>query len=158
MATRRAGCEARDIHVTNKVDTGCNARKPRLPDLRVSQSYKLFLINNLNIKTMNLKTTELKPVFVETIDEDLQEGILYISEKYGMAIHLCACGCGGKTVTDLKPVWKDGWTITNNNGLITLRPSIGNWSGQHPYHAHYYITNNKIVNLDNVNKVRGDSK
>ena len=91
-----------------------------------------------------MRILELKPVFIETIDEDLQEGILYISEKYGMAIHLCACGCQKKTVTDLKPNWKDGWDMINNNGLITLRPSIGNFKGENPYHAHYYITNNQV--------------
>ena len=27
---------------------------------------------------------------------------------------------------------------------VTLRPSIGNFNGETPYHAHYYITDNKI--------------
>ena len=90
------------------------------------------------------KIGEIKPVFIEVIEEELEEGVLYISEKYGIAIHLCACGCKQKTVTDLRPHWKDGWTISNNEGLITLRPSIGNFNGENPYHAHYFITNNKI--------------
>jgi len=86
-----------------------------------------------------MKHLELIPKFVTHIDEELQEGILYISEEYQTAIHLCACGCGGKAVTPL-----NRWTLTNNDGLITLRPSIANWSGEREYHAHYYITNNKI--------------
>lgn len=87
---------------------------------------------------------QLEPVFCEYIPKIKENGKLYISEKYGVAIHLCACGCGQQTVTDLKPHSKDGWDLMNNHGLITLRPSIGNFNGEHPYHAHYYITENKI--------------
>ena len=92
----------------------------------------------------NQKIFELKPEFVDEIMEELELGILYISEKFGVCIHLCACGCGLKTVMDLKPKWKDGWTLTNKDGKITLRPSIGNFTGENPYHAHYFITENKI--------------
>lgn len=87
------------------------------------------------------KLNELEPVFVEFMEKELEPGKLYISERFKTAIHLCACGCGQKSVT---PLHKDDWTLTNNNGLITLRPSIGNFNGEDPYHAHYYITNNKI--------------
>jgi len=90
------------------------------------------------------KIYKLEPVFCEQIYKELEEGKLYISEKYGVAIHLCACGCGVETVTDFQPVWSAGWTFKNNNGLVTLRPSIGNFNGEEPYHAHYYITDNKI--------------
>lgn len=80
---------------------------------------------------------------VTIIPDDLKQGVLYISEKYGVAIHLCACGCGGQTVTPFGD--KHGWFLTRNpDGTVTLRPSIGNWSGENPYHAHYYVTNNKI--------------
>lgn len=90
---------------------------------------------------------EITPVFVETIDKELEEGILYISEKYEVAIHLCACGCKCKTVTPLKTIaGVGGWNLTKNINTISLSPSIGNFSGEAPnYHAHYYITNNKIV-------------
>jgi hypothetical protein len=90
------------------------------------------------------RLTDLLPVYVETVPDTLKMGLLYISKKYGCAVHLCACGCGENTVTDLQPNWKDGWVLTENNDLITLRPSIGNFKGESPYHAHYYITNNKI--------------
>lgn len=84
---------------------------------------------------------ELKPVFVETIPHEIEEGILYISLEYKSAIHLCACGCKGITAT---PLIKNEWVLTTNNEKVTLRPSIGNFSGEVPYHAHYYITDNKI--------------
>lgn len=90
---------------------------------------------------MAQKIFELKPVHVEYMPDVLEEGVLYISEEFRIANHLCACGCGMETVT---PLGKDRWMLTENNGLVTLRPSIGNFRWENPYHAHYYITNNKI--------------
>jgi hypothetical protein len=84
---------------------------------------------------------EVKPEYVEQMPDKLEDGVLYISDKYEIAIHLCACGCGGKTVT---PLGVGEWTLTKAGELVTLRPSIGNWAGEKPYHAHYYITENKI--------------
>jgi hypothetical protein len=87
--------------------------------------------------------SELVPVFVDTIQADIEEGILYISEKYNVSIHLCACGCKGKTVLPFnKP---NEWVMVNNEGKVSFTPSIGNFSGESPYHAHYYVTDNKIV-------------
>jgi hypothetical protein len=87
------------------------------------------------------RINELTPAYVEHMPDKLEPGKLYISTVFKLAIHLCACGCGGQTVTPLK----DGeWTLTDKGGIVTLRPSIGNWSGENPYHAHYYITDNKI--------------
>lgn len=87
------------------------------------------------------KLIEIIPKFFDYIPNDLEYGRLYISEKFKVAIHLCACGCGEKAVTPLK---EKEWTLTKLNGKITLRPSIGNFSGEKPYHAHYLITENKI--------------
>jgi hypothetical protein len=84
---------------------------------------------------------KLIPVYVEEIPAEIEPGKLFISKQYGVAVHLCACGCGGKTVT---PLGVGEWSLTENDGNVTLRPSIGNWSGESPYHAHYYITDNKI--------------
>ncbi len=91
-----------------------------------------------------MKVFELTPVFSELIPERIEEGILYISLKYGAAVHLCACGCGERVATELQPIWKNGWSLQQTDNKITLRPSIGNFNGEHPYHAHYHITNNKI--------------
>lgn len=93
------------------------------------------------------RINEITPVFVETIDKELEQGILYVSKKYGCAIHLCACGCGEKSVTPFNmESEKDGyWKYTETNGKVTLHPSIGNFNGEKPYHAHYYIQDNKIV-------------
>lgn len=89
-----------------------------------------------------MRLDELKIEYHDSMPTDLDGGILYISKKYQIAIHLCACGCGFQTVT---PINKDnGWTLTESSEGITLRPSIGNFKGEKPYHAHYHITNNKI--------------
>lgn len=87
------------------------------------------------------RINELTPVYFEEIPQQIENGILYISEKYGDAIHLCACGCGIQAVT---PLGDGGWTLTKQDGKVTIRPSIGNFSGENPYHAHYFITENKI--------------
>lgn len=78
------------------------------------------------------KIFELKPKIIETINEELEEGILYVSEIHGIAIHLCACGCKQKTVTDLHPRWKDGWLMSNNDGLITFTPIDRQFYGRNP--------------------------
>lgn len=89
-----------------------------------------------------MKQTTLIPIYVDEMPPELDNGNLYISEKFSIAIHLCACGCGVKTVT---PLCEKEWTLTKNvNGEVTLRPSIGNFKGEFPYHAHYYVTNSKI--------------
>lgn len=87
------------------------------------------------------KIFEIKPEFVDNIPDALYEGVFYISEKYHTAIHLCACGCGQKTVT---PITDNEWSLFKNNDKVTLRPSIGNFKGEQPYHAHYYITDNRV--------------
>lgn len=90
---------------------------------------------------MCIKINEITPVYCDQMPKEIEAGKLYISKEYRIAIHLCACGCGVKTVT---PIKEGEWSLTENNGNITLRPSIGNFSGENPYHAHYYITDNKI--------------
>ena len=87
-----------------------------------------------------MKITELKPLMVEYMPEKKEPGILYISNKFNLAIHLCACGCGNEVVT---PIGDNGWTTNASfEDKVTLRPSIGNWGL--PCKSHYYITNNKI--------------
>lgn len=76
---------------------------------------------------------------VTYVPRELQTGILYVSEEYAVAVHLCACGCGNKVVTPLSPA---KWTFTENGGRPTLRPSIGSW--QLPCRSHYVITDGRI--------------
>jgi Family of unknown function (DUF6527) len=94
------------------------------------------------------RLTEIVPVYCDRFPEwkAMEEGKLYINKEYGLANHLCACGCGEQTVMDFKPINGNGWNlIENTDGTISFTPSVGNWNGQKPYHAHYFITNNKII-------------
>lgn len=86
--------------------------------------------------------TELEPVEVVHVPEVLEQGKLYISRKFETAIHLCACGCGEKTVTPFGSPY--GWNLIDGKNGITLRPSIGNQN--FPCRSHYWITNNKVEN------------
>ncbi len=100
---------------------------------------------------MQMKIFELKVQEVEDMPREKEHGILYISEKHKLAIHLCACGCGIQTVTPFRRMFmgaEKGWTVEKTAEGVTLRPSIGNFLGESPYHAHYYVTNSKIDWLD----------
>lgn len=79
------------------------------------------------------------PQQVELAPNPLIPGVLYISEKYRVAIHLCCCGCGEKVVTPLSPA---EWQLQLKGGVATLQPSIGNAS---PCRSHYWIRQNRVV-------------
>lgn len=87
-----------------------------------------------------MKLDAIKPQFVEFVPKVLEPGVLYISEKYKTASHLCACGCGEKVVTPLSPI---EWQLRKENGLVSLHPSIGNWN--YTCRSHYWIRDNRIV-------------
>jgi hypothetical protein len=84
-------------------------------------------------------TTKLEHRFVESIPEDIDEGILYISLRFNVIIHLCCCGCRNKVVTPLSPV---RWRMTFDGKTISLSPSIGNWNFR--CKSHYWIQNSQV--------------
>ena len=71
---------------------------------------------------------------VRYMPKTLQQGVLYVSEEFGTAAHLCACGCGSKIRTPLGPT---DWAIEESQSGPTLRPSVGNW--QQACESHYWI-------------------
>lgn len=77
---------------------------------------------------------------VTYLPEELAQGVLYVSEEYRLAGHLCACGCGQKVITPLGPA---EWTLSILGGSPTLNPSVGNW--QLPCRSHYWIRNGQIL-------------
>lgn len=87
-----------------------------------------------------MKQSALRPQFVEFIPEQLEDGVLYVSQRYRTAAHCCCCGCGSEVVTPLGPA---DWTLEVDNGAITLHPSVGNWSL--PCRSHYLIRQGKVV-------------
>lgn len=76
---------------------------------------------------------------VKYLPRELVPGVLYVSEEFAVAGHLCACGCGNKVITPLDPA---EWTLTERNGRPTLHPSVGNW--QLPCRSHYVIAEGLI--------------
>ncbi|CAL66566.1 DUF6527 family protein [Christiangramia forsetii] len=82
---------------------------------------------------------KIKLLKVEYLPKDLEQGILYVSEEFGIAGHLCPCGCDNKIMTPLDP---SEWSFKEITNKPTLYPSIGNW--QLPCRSHYWITNGNI--------------
>ena len=76
---------------------------------------------------------------VQYMPKELKPGVLYVSEEFEIALHLCACGCGSKVRTPLGPT---EWSVIDTKGGPSLRPSVGNW--QQACQSHYWITNGKV--------------
>ena len=77
---------------------------------------------------------------VHYMPKELEEGILYVSDAFQTAAHLCPCGCGAKVRTPLGPT---EWSFRETPLGPTLHPSIGNW--QRPCKSHYWIRDGEIV-------------
>ena len=82
----------------------------------------------------------LRLEITETIPEQIEEGILYVSFKYWTTAHKCGCGCGQKVVLRLSP---NHWAITLNGDSVSMYPSVGNW--QLPCKSHYWIEEGQII-------------
>lgn len=76
---------------------------------------------------------------VHYMPKELKQGILYVSEEFSTAAHLCACGCGSKIRTPLGPT---EWAIEETSDGPSLWPSIGNW--QLACKSHYIISRGEI--------------
>ena len=86
------------------------------------------------------KLTTIKLARVHYVPKNLEPGLLYVSEEFGAAVHLCACGCGSKVSTPLGPT---EWALEDTASGPSLTPSIGNW--QLPCKSHYYIRRGNVV-------------
>ena len=83
-----------------------------------------------------------EPHFGRTGDCRFDDAQPEVSKRFGTCLHLCACGCGGETVTPQHPV--NGWVLSGTDEIVTLRPSILNPNWWCPNTAHYYITDNRL--------------
>ena len=75
---------------------------------------------------------------VERIPNQLREGVVYHTQEFEIAALLCACGCGHR-ITLLVP---DSHRVTAENGLATVRPSIGVCDAA--CRSHYIITAGQV--------------
>jgi hypothetical protein len=87
-----------------------------------------------------MKIKQIRPETVEFIPERIEEGVLYISERYRTAVHKCCCGCGQEVVT---PLSSAEWSVKRNGSRVSLWPSIGNWS--YPCRSHYVIRDSRVL-------------
>lgn len=86
-----------------------------------------------------MRQTHLKPQFVEFIPDKLDDGVLYISERFRTCSHRCCCGCGDEVVLPLSPA---EWQLSCDDDFVSLWPSVGNWD--YPCRSHYVIRRNQV--------------
>ncbi|MDP2029501.1 MAG: DUF6527 family protein [Thiobacillus sp.] len=72
--------------------------------------------------------------------KELKPGILYVSEEFQTAAHLCACGCGAKIRT---PLGATEWSLEETKSGPSLWPSVGNW--QQACQSHYVIYRGEVI-------------
>jgi hypothetical protein len=81
--------------------------------------------------------------------KELEAGLLYVSERFGVAGHLCACGCRNKVIV---PLGGAEWEFEENDGRPTLWPSIGSW--QLPCQSHYWIIDGEVKSAKRWSKAQ----
>jgi hypothetical protein len=77
---------------------------------------------------------------VRYMPKTLEPRVLYVSEEYLTAAHLCACGCGTKIRTPLGPT---EWSVEETADGPTLWPSVGNW--QQECRSHYWFERGEVI-------------
>lgn len=87
-----------------------------------------------------MKRSHIRPEFIELAPPTLEEGVLYISQKYKTTLHKCCCGCGETVVLQLTPAH---WQVSVQGGKVSLNPSVGNWGMR--CQSHYWIRNSQVV-------------
>jgi hypothetical protein len=90
--------------------------------------------------TETMKIEQLRPEFVNHVPDQVEEGVLYISERFRICSHKCCCGCGEEVVTPLSPA---EWRLTREGDLVSLWPSVGNWD--YACRSHYVIKRNRVL-------------
>lgn len=78
--------------------------------------------------------------FVEFMPERLEPDVIYVSLRFSLVSHQCACGCGEEVVTPLSP--RD-WQLIFNGETVSLYPSIGNSNFE--CRSHYWVDQNRAV-------------
>lgn len=87
-----------------------------------------------------MKIENIRPEFVTEFPVVFEQGVLYISEEFETAGHLCCCGCKEKVITPLNPA---KWHLSKEGGTVSLWPSIGNWN--YACKSHYFIAKNRVI-------------
>jgi len=75
---------------------------------------------------------------VVRIPEQLEDGVIYVSDEYEIAALKCACGCGHKVTLLLG----DGHDVRNLGGHADVSPSIGVWDA--PCRSHFFVKHGNV--------------
>jgi hypothetical protein len=81
--------------------------------------------------------------FIETLPDNLDEGVLFVSVKYSTCAHRCMCGCGREVVTPIHPT---KWILIFDGVTVSLKPSIGSWSLA--CQSHYWLNGGQVIWVD----------
>src|SRR5688572_10897292 len=89
---------------------------------------------------MMQRVDRLRAEFVEDMPEILEDGVIYVSERYRIVLHNCCCGCGEEVSTPLGPT---EYSLRIDPGGVTVDPSVGN----HDFacRSHYLIEGGAVV-------------
>jgi hypothetical protein len=90
--------------------------------------------------SLGKKVDSIRPEFVTSVPDQLEDGVLYISERFRICSHKCCCGCGEEVVTPLSPA---EWKLTREGEFVSLWPSVGNWD--YACRSHYVIRRNRVL-------------
>lgn len=84
-----------------------------------------------------IKKVSVRVEYVQYIPDtnEREEGVIYVSKEFNTAVHNCLCGCKEPSITPLTADW---WTLTDEDGKVTMTPSILNKIC--PNRSHYIIT------------------
>ena len=110
-----------------------------------NQSNNIQHVNSLpdnpdNNTVYIIRRKEYETRFVDTIPEEMEDGVLYVAPHFECAMHLCMCGCGEKVCT---PITTGQWSWTYDGKHVSLNPSIGNF--QYSCKSHYFLKNGKVI-------------
>lgn len=100
----------------------------------------LFTTKFNRMKTLRQETIELiKLKGEEFMPEMLKPNTLYYSKEYGVACHLCLCGCGVKCCIPINDEKRKGeWDLIEDANGVTIKPSL---QQLFECRSHYIITN-----------------
>lgn len=87
-----------------------------------------------------MRLNNVRPKFVENVPDEMEDGIIYISVPFRLAMHKCLCGCGGEVTTRISPT---GWDFSFNGEDVSLSPSIGPSTSS--CRSHYVVRRGHVI-------------
>lgn len=77
-------------------------------------------------------------------EQKLEDGVFYVVDNSPYVEYNCPCGCGGVVILPTKKHQDgyDGWGFKEQNGKVTLSPSV--YSTGFSCRSHYFVRENRI--------------